>query len=51
METNWKMTEMLQLDVEDLEIATINLCKELRERMDLLKEQMADLSREIKAIQ
>lgn len=42
---------MLQLGVKDFEIATINLCKEWKERMDILKKQMANLSREIEAIQ
>ena len=41
---------MLQLEVKYFEIATTNLFNELKERMDILKEQIANLSREIEAI-
>lgn len=41
---------MLQLETKDFEIATINLLKELKERMAILKEQMAKLSEEIEVI-
>lgn len=44
------MTEVLQLEAKDFEIATINLFNELKERMDILKEQMANLCGEIEAI-
>lgn len=41
---------MLQLEAKAFEIATVNLFKELKERMDMLKEQMANLRGEIEAI-
>ena len=40
----------MQLEAKDFEIATINLFNELKERMDILKEQMANLCGEIEAI-
>lgn len=44
------MTKVLQLETKDFEIATINLLKELKERLAILKEQMAKLSEEIEEI-
>ena len=44
------MAKVLQFETKDFEIATINLLKELKERVDILKEQMANLSEEMEAI-